>query len=154
MTFQEIEAKFDGVFDFTNAVDCQSVIRILLRDNEFKDKALSFTTNRLADFAEQVLAVGIDPSLKEQALEYASQRVQIKNRTARETINFILKMVENGKLAEKMTDSQLLSATFDAWSDEDISSQKSAVIEELITRFKKAKKRKRKAQGSVRRRIL
>lgn len=141
MTFTELERKFDGVFDFMKLPDCHQVIRVLLRDNDRLDRVLSAENNKQMDFAEDVLNDG--PKVKEKARSILKGR-EMQKRSPAEVVEFIKRMIENSKLVEKMTDVQLIDASFDAWSDEDMSSQKSAIIEELINRFRKCKNLKPK----------
>ena len=62
-------------------------------------------------------------------------------RSPREVIDFIMRMGDEIKKAADMTDEELAEAvTSKVWGDLDMDSPGSAALEELIERFKKAKK--------------
>jgi hypothetical protein len=106
-----------------------------------KDQALSFENNRIIELADAVMKD--DPKAKEKAEQFRKGK-EIQKRSPAEVMAFIKRMVENTAIAEKMSDEQLYEAAFDVYADEDMASQKSAIISELLNRFKKKKKIKSK----------
>ena len=101
----ELQESLRGIYDFTDLVDCQSVIRMLLID------------------------------LKREKHRTKKE----ESRTKHEVVDFLMKMSEAMRKAEVMSDDEVIDAVVGVWVNFNMDSKESAVIDELIRRFKKAK---------------
>jgi hypothetical protein len=134
MSLEQLQQKLEGVFDLTSAVDCQSVIRALLRDLDRargEDAAAQAKLRILAS-----LVSNGKPSAKEVAQGVLEKT---EKRSPEDVMDFLFCMCDETTRAEKLDDKDLVSDAVKAWAELDMHSRESAVIDELTQRFKAAK---------------
>ena len=138
----ELQDKLGGVYDLTDIVDCQSVIRMLLTDMKREKARTEDMWQKLQGLADRVLLSDeIEDGLRKMA--YEVRNVKGVKRTKQAVVEFLMKMSEFMGEADKMSDDELISACMEVWSNLDMDSKESAVVEELMERFKKVKARKK-----------
>lgn len=133
VTLEKLQESLDGVYDLRDTVDCHSVIRFLLRDLEGSKARERQARERLRSLAASVISG--DFAAKEKAHE-ALAPAGVKDEPAN-AVKFILRMGEMMKAAEDMTNDQLSEEVLDkVWANFDMSSRESAVLGEMMARFK------------------
>jgi hypothetical protein len=136
MELKELQEKLAGVYDLTTSIDCQAVIRMLLRDADIirtEAEAIRKQVNFLA-----FLVVENSPSVKDTARRILSKN-NIKVKSPAEMMDFLMRMGEEDKRAEKLSKEELEEESYKIWGNYNMDSRESAVIGELIQRFKKAR---------------
>jgi hypothetical protein len=134
MNLEQLQQKLEGVFDLTNTLDCQSVIRALLKDLE------RARGEELAAQAKLRILASLVSNGKTSAKEVARGVLEkTEKRSPEEVMDFLFCMCDETKRAEKLGDKDLISDAIKAWAELDMHSRESAVIDELIQRFKAAK---------------
>ncbi len=128
MDIHELQDKLMGVYDFTNVVDCQSVIRILLIDLEVEKKRSDILNTRLNSLAK--LVQDGDPEAK----SYAEGIITGVRKKA-DVMAFLEKMSISMDNAEAMSDKDLHEAAMLVWSEFSLHSKESGVLGELLRRF-------------------
>ena len=133
MTLEELQERLQGTYDLRDLVDCQSVIRMLLRDLDAANsraerastdlKSLAFMVNRgnpkAADKAERIIAGA-------------------PKRSDAEVMECLLAMSKELEHADALSDEDLTTEVFrEVWGNLSFDGRPSAVLEELLLRFKK-----------------
>jgi len=128
----KLENGLEGVYDLTSVSDCRKVIQVLLRDVERANARVADTLVRLKGLALKVMS------------ESADMKDAARNAIVNDTLNgsgvlgYIMRMVQEMKDVRVMSDDTLVSEILDkVWANYDISGRESAVIAELIERFRK-----------------
>ena len=133
MTVKELQKKLKGHYDLTNAVDCQSVIRMLLVDLERAKKRADAAFSELRMLA--LLVSREKPTAKSMAGEVLEG---IPMESAAKVMDAILAMCGEIKRAKALKDQEVADEVFrHVWGDLEMHSRGSAVLEELVLRFKK-----------------
>lgn len=137
MEIKELQSKLNGVYDLTNVVDCQSVIRVLLRDLDKAHADVEAAESRLK-FLAFCVAEG-KPDVKQKADEILA-KFNVKKRSPGEVMDFLMRMSEQIRSAENMSNEELIGEVLSKiWAGFHMDSRESAILEELIERFKKAR---------------
>lgn len=133
----ELQEKLNGVYDLTDTVDCQSVIRMLLVDLKREKARTEAVWSKLQGLVQLVLdSRGCEPEVKSRVHGILNDR---KNSTNHDVVGYLLKMSEFAKQAEALADKELVDESIDAWGKINMESKESAIIEELIERFRNVK---------------
>ena len=134
LDFELLEKKLDGIYDFNDIADCQSVIRILVRD--LRNSRMQAEKNE-QDL--KMLALLVSNKRDKQAAGKAKE-VLVGSKPKTNIIDYLKRMSGSIKDAMEMDDTQLLDeVTNRVWADLDYESIESAVLEELMHRYNKAK---------------
>ena len=132
MTVEQLQEKMDGVYDFNDITDCQSVIGMLLRDIELSHLREEQTAHDLKTLAG---AVKNDFS---KADELAEAALASKRKSPVQVFNFLRQMASEVNRSEKLSDVELTDEVLTlVWGGLDMDGRPSAVLEEMINRFKK-----------------
>jgi len=133
MTIEQLQEKLEGTYDLNDLADCQSVIRMLLRDLDMANaraqraatdlKSLSFMVNtgnpKASEKAEDVLA-------------------GMPKRSGERVMDTLRRMSSEISRAEDLPNEQLTDEVFrEVWGNLDFDGRPSAVLEEMIHRFKR-----------------
>jgi hypothetical protein len=133
----ELQEKLNGVYDFTDVVDCQSVIRMLLVDMKREKARTEAVWNKLQGVVQLVLdSRGCEPDIKNHVHGILNDK---KNSTNHDVVGYLLKMSELAKQVSILNNNELVNDSIDVWSKISMDSKESAVIEELIERYRQAK---------------
>ena len=137
LDFELLEKKLDGIYDFNDIADCQSVIRILVRD--LRNSRMQAEKNE-QDL--KMLALLVSNKREKQAAGKAKE-VLVGSKPKTNIIDYLKRMSGSIKDAMEMDDTQLLDeVTNRVWADLDYESIESAVLEELMHRYNKVKTNK------------
>jgi hypothetical protein len=137
MTLEKLQKNLDGVYDLRDTADCHAMIRFLLRDLDGSKAREKQAREKLKSLAASVLSDSFDA--KEKARNVLSASGGKEDST--NAIKFILRMGEMMKAAEDMTNEQLSEEVLDkVWANLDMSSRESAVLGEMMARFKEEPK--------------
>jgi len=133
-SLERLQERLDGVYDLTKVKDCRAVIDMLLRD---LDKSNMRTSAEIVKMRSLALAVANDRfDAKEKAKEVLSSR----QRDGGHVMEFLASMAEEMKQADALDDESLAAEVLNTtWANLDMDSRESAVLSELIGRFKKLK---------------
>lgn len=134
MNIEALQEKLEGVFDMHSAEGCRSVIASLLSNIEILETAKQDAERRLKVLA--LLVTGDKPNAKEVAWKTVEK---IKKKSPSGLMDFLFRMCDEADKAEKLGDEGLLSESVRVWAEFDMHSRESAVLDELIQRYKKAK---------------
>lgn len=129
MEIKDLQDKLQGVYDLTDAVDCQSVIRMLLRDLDVEKKRAETARNEMLTLAD--LTVKGDA----EALEKAKLFLERK-KTKHSVIDFMQRMCNSMDAAEVLSDEKLVDEAIHIWAEYNMDSKESSVLDELIHRFR------------------
>jgi hypothetical protein len=131
MEIKDLQDKLQGVYDLTEAVDCQSVIRMLLRDLDTEKQKAEFAGNSARMLAEKVRTGDPDAnSLAEKIIQNAPKKKY-------SVMDFMQRMCDSMNTAEALSDEQLVDESIHIWAEYDMDSKESSVLDELIHRFKR-----------------
>lgn len=129
MKIEELQEKMLGVYDFSSAVDCQSIIRMLLTDLE-TEKVKNDNLNR--DL--RVLARSVIGNSKE-SLSIAEGILKgVRKKSC--VMDFLGRMSEMMDQAESMSDKELHDAVMVIWAEYGMESRESGLLGEILKRFK------------------
>ena len=143
MTLEQLQERLQGTFDLTDLADCQSVIRMLLRDLDMSNARAERTGTDLKALAFMVHR-GV-PKAGEKAEQILSG---MPKRPGAEVMASLMKMSEEIHRAEDLDDKTLTDEVFkEVWADLHIDGRPSAVLEEMIARFKKLTGQEAKDEG-------
>ena len=133
VTLEKLQEKLNDVYDLRDTSDCHAVIRMLLRDVEGSKARENKYRVQLRSLAAAVLGEYYDAKEKARdALSSSSPKECPVN-----VMGFISKMAVMMKYAEDMTDEKLASEVLDrVWANLDMSSGESALLGEMMERFK------------------
>jgi len=130
MTIEELREKLEGVYDLGNALDCEAVIRMLLRDLDGANRRAETATDKL-----KVLAFMVSqgkPETRERA-----QEILAGSGKKEEVWDFLMEMCEEIRRAEAMSAEDLGEDVLNrVWSEMDMQTRESAILAELIRRFR------------------
>ena len=131
MKIEELQEKLEGTHDFNDLNDCHSVIEMLLRD---LDGCKTREERTLHDLKLLALAVRHNPSKAEELAD----AVISNNRNPGKLLDTLRRMATETTRAEELSDERLTQEVFqEVWSDLNVDGRPSAVLEELLMRFKK-----------------
>ena len=133
MDIRELQDKLIGVYDFTNALDCQAVISMLLKDLEIEKKTTQILSGELKTLATAVVDEKPEAISKATVITGGGSRTRSKVSVMGFLERMSLKMTE----AESMTDEQLREALLQIWAEYDMDSKESSVLGEVLERLKK-----------------
>lgn len=133
MKIEELQEKLQGTYDLTDLADCQSVIRMLLRDLDMANARAQRTGTDL-----KALAFMVDRK-DPKALDRAGQILAgVPKCPGEEVIQTLMRMSDEITRAEELGDKDLTAEVFrEVWGNLDFDGRGSAVLEEMIRRFKK-----------------
>jgi len=137
MKIEELEEKLDGVFDLTDIDDCREVIQTLLRDNQRRCE--EGCSDKLKMLAKMVMSD--NPRAKELAQTIEGST---KKKSAKALLDFFARMSNSVRHAKSLNNEKLIDAVLGIWGGLLMDSVESAVLEEIIERFKKATAKKGK----------
>ena len=129
MNIRELKEKLQGVYDFSNAVDCQAVISMLLKDLTLESKRADLLSGEL-----KVLAKLVSDGKPEGKVRADNIINGIKQKV--DVMGFLGRMSDNMTKAEQMTDTQLHDEVMQMWGEYDMASKESGALGELLKRFK------------------
>lgn len=137
----ELQEKLDGVYDLTDVVDCQSVIRMLLGDLKREKLRTENTRWRLNKLVELVIdSKGCESDVKDYARGVKPEVSKTGNGSEKhDVIGYLAKMNELIKTVSCLDDEQLIDEAIGAWSKINTNSCEAAAIEELIERYREVK---------------
>jgi len=132
MRMEELKEKLEGVYNFDNPEHCQKVIEMLLRDLERANKSLADTQTQLKMLAYLTAAN------KGRAIEKANDILSgVPRKTKVEVWDMLVGMTNEMHRAKGLDDEELLDeVTSGIWSDLHMDSRESAVLEELLRRYR------------------
>jgi hypothetical protein len=130
MEIKELQGKLQGVYDLTDAVDCQSVIRMLLRDLDAEKQKAEFAGKTVRMLAEKVKAG--DPDAK----ELAEKVIQNAPKKKHSVMDFMQRMCDSMDAVEGLSDEKLVDEAIHLWAEYNMDSKESSVLDELIHRFR------------------
>jgi hypothetical protein len=134
MTLEKLQESLDGVYDLRDTMECHAVIRFLIRDLEGSKAREKQAREGFKSLAASVLA-GDTIESKEKARDALSPTVNKEERA--NAAKFILKMGKMMKFAEDMNDEQISEEVLQrVWANLDMSGQESAMLGEMLARFK------------------
>ena len=134
MTLEKLQESLDGVYDLRDTVDCHAVIRFLIRDLEGSKAREKQAREGFKSLAASVLA-GDTIESKEKARDALSPSANKEDRV--NAAKFLLRMGKMMKSAEEMNDEQLSEEVLNRiWSNLDMSGKESAMLGEMLARFK------------------
>jgi len=132
MNIGELEKRLEGTHNFSDIKDCHSVIKMLLRDLDIARKGEDKKEKGLKTLA---LAVRHNPVESE---ELAEQALSKHKNVPKNILSFLKGMSEEMIQAENLSDEVLTDNVLkDVWGDLDLNGRPSAVLEEMIRRFRK-----------------
>lgn len=132
LTIEGLQESLRGTYDLTDTVDCQSVIRMLLRD---LNAANARSEKAEHDLKRLAFATRHNPA---KADELAGEVLDRNKVPGEKVMAFLERMAEEVTRAEDLTDIELTDEVFQhVWGDLDCDSRPSAVLEELLRRFRK-----------------
>jgi hypothetical protein len=132
MTLEQLAAKLEGTYDLTDLADCQSVIRMLLRNLDAANARAERANTDLKSLAFQVHRGNDD-----KAHEKAEAILAGCKRPAGEVMAGLMKMSDEMGRASDLNDTDLTTEVFkEVWGELTIDGRPSAVLEEMIHRFK------------------
>lgn len=132
MNIDQLEEKLGGTFDLKDVGDCRKVIKTLLRDLELASKrSEKMATER------RMLAFMVSRN-KSSAKKKADEILKgSPKKTGSELLGFLSRMSQEADFAKGLDDKQLVEEVLrTVWGDLDMDGRASAVMEELIERFK------------------
>lgn len=110
--------------------ECRRVISVLAGDLELSNSKLKEANERLQALA--VMVLNLSPDLQNEA-----KRIMFENKSGGNTWKFITTMVSNMEEVSSLLDKALVDEVLDkVWGGLDLSSTESALLGELIERFK------------------
>lgn len=127
MNIRKLSKELQGVYDFTNVVDCQSVISMLLKDLQRQKDRAELLSSEMKVLAKMVS--DNNPKAKKRAADIVKG---IKSKS--DVMGFLSRMTDNMTNAEKMTNKQLYDAGMEVWGDMPMDSTESCVIGEILKR--------------------
>lgn len=132
MDIREMEKRLGDIYDLNKAEDCQKVIQVLLRD--IQRRCEETCQDNLKVLVEAVLTD--NPRAKEIA-----QKIEtgIRPRTAEQLVGFLTRMSNDMGRVEQLSRDELVDEVIKVWSRFLMDSWESAVLDEMIQRFKKAR---------------
>jgi len=145
MDIRELQEKLRGVYDLTDTVDCQSVISMLLKEVEAEKESAVLHVKEANQLAELVAA---DSPEAKQLAERMNEQVNKIQQKAR-AWDFIQRMCKSMDSAEKLPDTALIDEVLQSIGNLSMDSYESAVIEELVHRFKNPKGKKNDGVSGV-----
>lgn len=128
-----LREKLEGVFDLDTLEDCHKIIGAILRSNNDKTKNLEDAKSRLNVLAW--LVINGNPKALADAEDIVNISRDKRKSNVLEVLNVMASSMAN---TEGLNDEKLVEAMFDkVYPNFDISSEESAILDELILRFKK-----------------
>ena len=131
MNIGELEKRLEGTHNFSDIKDCHAVVKMLLRDLDIARKGEDKKEKGLKTLA---LAVRHNPVKSE---ELAEQALSKHKNVPKNILSFLRGMSEEMIQAENLSDEVLTDNVLkDVWGDLDLNGRPSAVLEEMIRRFR------------------
>jgi hypothetical protein len=133
VNINDLQSRLDGTYDLSDPVDCKAVIKMLLRD---LDIANARSQKSLADLRSLSFMINVgNPKASEKAVSVLSGS---DKRTGDNVVDVLLRMSGEMSRAEELTDKDLTDEVLrEVWGNLDFDGRPSAVLEEMIQRFKK-----------------
>ena len=132
MDIKKLQEKLEGVTDFDNPEDCKRIIEMLLRDLERANGRAEGNATRL-----KMLAYLVSKN-KSKAKEKAEEILSGVQKSKVEVWDMLMGMSNEMGRAESLDDRELLDDVHgNVWGELPMDSRESAVLEELIRRYKK-----------------
>jgi len=133
MNIEELKDKLNGVYDFDEAKDCQKVITMLLRDLVGANKRAEHAVTQMKMLAMMVVRG------RQNARKKAEDIIRVTPRlSSGEVMEEMERMSREMESANGLTDEQLVNDVLrHVWGDLDFTGRPSAVLEEMICRYKK-----------------
>jgi len=134
MEIRVLQEQLKGTYDLTDLVDCQSVIGMLLQEIETQQRRTKTVDGKL-----KILAAHVTKGRDGAAMTFAQKALEETHvRDGAEVMDSLLKMSEDMADVETLDDETLVTETTNkVWGDLPFTSRESALVEELISRFKK-----------------
>ena len=133
----ELQEKLNGVYDLTDVVDCQSIIRMLLLDMRRERSRTEVVWSKLQELSRLVIdSKGCEPEIQ----CYAHGVLKERNGTTKhDAVDYLRRVCELAKQTSALDDRQLIDDAIDVWGRINMDTKESAVIEELIERYRQAR---------------
>jgi len=138
MRLEGLRKRLEGTYDLDKAEDCQRVIQVLLRGSDKANRTASEARSELQALALDVVNDRLEAKEKAAKVLTASEALASpKERGPAEVMGFLSKMADEMTRAEDMTDEQLKSEVLNGlWANLDMHSRDSAVLGEIVRRFR------------------
>ena len=135
VNIEAIRERLKGKCDLDSIKDCHALVRELLREVEKQASCA-----RVAD-GKAVMLARLVVRHDERALEKAESLIRAHPEKSKEEVwDFLVRMTEEMQSAEQLGDEQLAADVMHkVWGELDMDSHESAVLEELVRRFREAK---------------
>ena len=136
MTLEELQEVVGEDYDLTKVEDCRTLIGILLKGIEAHQAQAKTAHGKL-----KLLSVHCVKDRHDAARKFAEGVLEgVELRGEAEVLEELLGMCDEIRAAESLEDGALIDEVMtDVWGELPFTSRESAVLEELIRRYKKAK---------------
>ena len=132
MNFDNLKDKLKYVYDFDKPDDCQKVMEMLLRDLSGANKRAEQAATQLKLLASMVVRNRPDVREKAESILKGSSKC-----SEEDVMDALSRLSRETESAGKLSDQKLTDEVFQyVWGELDITGRPSALVEEIIHRFK------------------